>query len=122
MLIISWILQVFIAFFFVKPAVSNLTWSKQKLTENHMLQPEQSPIPNRLIGLCQILGIFGIILPDLIKYKQFLTTFAAIGFALMMIGALIVHKNDKNPGFKGMLIAVIVANVLVAIYHFHTYF
>src|SRR6185369_16757815 len=52
----------------------------------------------KFIGLCEVLGAFGLILPGVFKRQQYLTALAAIGLTIIMIGAVVVTM--MGPGFK----------------------
>ncbi len=58
-MIISWILQVIVAVFFVKPALNNLFKTKEQLVGMHQLKPGKPATFNRFLGLCQALGGIG---------------------------------------------------------------
>lgn len=45
----------------------------------------------RFIGLCELAGAAGVILPALTRIMPFLTPLAALGFAVIQILAMIVH-------------------------------
>jgi hypothetical protein len=53
----------------------------------------QSPLPGgfmRFIGVAEVLGAFGLILPGLLRIRQSLTPLAAAGLVIIMIGATTV--------------------------------
>ena len=45
----------------------------------------------KLIGLLEVLGGLGLILPSLLRIKPWLTPLAALGLCLLMAGAFITH-------------------------------
>jgi hypothetical protein len=45
----------------------------------------------RLVGLLEVLGALGLILPGVFHVATFLTPLAAAGLALAMLGALLTH-------------------------------
>ena len=47
-------------------------------------------------GVAEILGGLGLILPGLTKIRPELTTYAAIGLALVMVGAVIYHLGQED--------------------------
>ncbi|RME91818.1 MAG: DoxX family protein, partial [Bacteroidetes bacterium] len=49
------------------------------------------------IGALEVLGALGLILPILLKKWQFLVPLAAIGLALIMVGAAAVHLGRGEP-------------------------
>ncbi|HEU4432357.1 MAG TPA: DoxX family protein, partial [Pyrinomonadaceae bacterium] len=50
----------------------------------------------RFIGVCEVLGAMGLILPGVFKNRQYLTTLAALGLALIMAGAVVVSVMDDG--------------------------
>lgn len=44
----------------------------------------------RFIGVCEVLGATGLILPRLLRIKPWLTPLAAAGLVIIMVGAVIV--------------------------------
>lgn len=93
---IIWIFQGLLSVFFLMPAYTKLTSSKEKLVEKHMLKPEQSINSSRSIGLMELFGTMGIIVPQLTGIAKILTPTAAPGFALIMLGAFFIHLKKKD--------------------------
>ncbi len=65
-----------------------LTSSKEILIKKRMLETNASPVPVRTIGLLELLGSIGIIVPYITGVATILTSLAAMGFGLIMVGAL----------------------------------
>ena len=61
-------------------------------------------------GIAEILGGLGLILPGLTKIRPELTRLAAIGLALVMVGAVVYHLGQEdqmqNVVFNVVLIAI----------------
>jgi hypothetical membrane protein len=58
-----------------------------------MGSPNQVVLPGlflKFIGVCEVLGALGLILPGIFHRRQYLTPLAAIGLFILMIGAVIV--------------------------------
>jgi hypothetical protein len=52
----------------------------------------------RFIGVAEVLGALGLILPGLLRIRQELTQLAAVGLAIIMIGAtVLMYANGANP-------------------------
>ena len=51
----------------------------------------------RFIGLCEVLGAVGLVLPWLIRVKPGLTPLAAAGLAVIMVGATVVVAFTMSP-------------------------
>ncbi len=101
-----WILQVVFGVYFIAVGVS------------HFIVPEGLPGPmdwmydlsdrqHLLSGTAEILGGLGLILPGLLKIQTKLTTFAAAGLILVMLGAAIWHGGRGEP-------TNIVQNIIIA--------
>jgi len=76
--------------------------------------PNQIVFPGwfmKFIGLCEVLGAFGLILPGVFKRQQHLTALAAIGLTIIMIGAVVVTM--LGPGFR-FAISPLVTGLLCA--------
>jgi hypothetical protein len=62
---------------------------------------QQSHMPGlfiRFIGVCEVLGAFGLILPGLLKIKPQLTALAASGLVIIMIGATTITAAQGPIG------------------------
>ena len=81
-----WIAQALLAALFLFAGGTKLVLPIEEMTK-------QVPMPGlflRLIGLCEVLGAIGLILPWLLRIRPGLTTLAAAGLAIIMIGATVV--------------------------------
>ena len=67
----------------------------------------------KFIGLCEVLGGLGLVLPGLLKIRKGLTTLAAVGLLIIMIGAVIISPIGQGiqaatmPLIVGILCAFI---------------
>ena len=79
-----WIAQVLLALAFVSAGAMKLITPDETLTACY-------PFPAlfiRFIGVCELLGAVGLILPGLLRIRQELTPLAAAGLAIIMAGAV----------------------------------
>ena len=90
--IVLWIIQILLALLFL---FSGLTKLLPILT-----MPPPPPgvwMPPmwflKFIGLCELLGGLGLVLPGLFRRYQYLTVWAAIGLLIIMIGAVAVTRT-----------------------------
>jgi uncharacterized membrane protein YphA (DoxX/SURF4 family) len=51
----------------------------------------------QFIGVCEVLGGLGLILPGLLRIKPGLTPLAAIGLVIIMIGATVISLMAPSP-------------------------
>lgn len=89
--IVLWILQILLALLFLFAGGTKLVLSAEKMAE--MASPNQIMMPIwfiRFIGVVEVLGALGLILPGLFKTRQNLTVLAAVGLAIVMVGAVVV--------------------------------
>jgi DoxX-like family len=63
----------------------------------------------RFIGVAEVLGALGLILPGLLRIRPGLTPLAAAGLVIIMIGAMVI-------GLVGGMVAVALLNVVVAFF------
>jgi hypothetical protein len=80
-----WIVQVLLAIVFLFTGGSKMAMSREALTA-------QSHLPGsfmKFIGVCEILGALGLILPGLLHVRPRLTLLAAACLVVIMIGAIV---------------------------------
>ena len=88
---VLWIIQVLLALLFLFAGGTKLVIPIETLTA--MGSPNQVVLPGLLIkfiGLCEVLGALGLILPGLLKIKPELTWLAATGLTIIMLGAVVL--------------------------------
>lgn len=106
-----WILQYLIAGVFLYSGITKTILSEQKLVTS-LGQTGVKGLPValiRFIGISEILGAFGIILPSLLKIASVLTPIAAICFAIIMVPAGVIHYklHEKRNVFDNVLLFLI---------------
>jgi len=83
-----WIVQVLLALLFLFAGGTKLVIPPDVLAS--MGSPNQIPLPGwfvRFIGVVEVLGALGLLLPGLLRIKPWLTPLAAAGLVVIMIGA-----------------------------------
>ncbi len=99
---VLWIVQGLLALIFLFAGGSKLVLPLEVMTE-------QMPLPGlflRFIGVAEVLGAIGLILPGLLGVRPGLTPLAAFGLVLIMIGATAFTLSDI--GFTPALIPLVV--------------
>ena len=89
--VLLWILQILLALLFLFAGGSKLIMPIELLTQTG--SPHEIVFSGwfiRFIGVCEFLGGLGLILPGLFKRQQYLTSLAAVGLAIIMVGATYV--------------------------------
>lgn len=81
-----WIVQGLLALLFLFAGVMKFVMSVEEMTQ----QVQMPGVFLRFIGVCEILGGLGLILPSVLRIRPGLTSLAAAGLIVIMIGATIV--------------------------------
>src|SRR5258708_6898799 len=86
----------------------------KKMTEERSPgQPGPSKELAIFIGISEVAGAFGLILPAATGIAPILTTLAAVGLAIIMILAVIFHLSRKEPASVPAVFLVLAAFVVV---------
>ena len=112
-----WIVQGILAFVFFMAGFMKISQPKETLIEKGMGYAEDfSAGQLRLIGILEVSGAIGLILPALTGILPILTPIAAVGLILTMTGAAFTHAR------RGGEIQMLVINiVLLALAFFVAY-
>ena len=103
-----WIAAALLALAFLATGLLKITRSKEKLAASGMGWTESfSPATIKAIGVAEVLGALGLILPAVLDVAPILVPIAAVGLALVMVGAATTHLSR---GEKQM----VVVNVVLA--------
>ena len=96
--ILLWITQIVLALLFLFAGGTKLLLSSETLAS--MGSPNQVVLPVwffRFIGVAEVLGALGLILPGALRRQQHLTALAALGLTIIMIGAVVVTTIGDGP-------------------------
>ncbi|MCA0985706.1 DoxX family protein [Guptibacillus algicola] len=94
--ILLWIVQILLALMFLMVGSQKVVQSTKR---NEAADNTASPSNNNLfvfIGIVEILGAVGLILPWLLNIVPILTPLAAIGISIIMVLAAIQHAKRKE--------------------------
>ena len=72
------------------------------------------PTTMRLIGISELLGVIGLLVPGLTGIQPWLTVAAALGLAIVVIGALVVHTRDREFSRLGLPAMMLLLALVVA--------
>ncbi len=87
-----WAAQVVLALLYFAAGLAKLMQPMEALSAMGMGFVDNFPeFIVRLIGLAEVLGAAGLILPAATRIKPYLTPLAALGLALLQVGAMITH-------------------------------
>jgi hypothetical protein len=105
-----WVLQVLLALLFLFAGGTKLVMSAAELTG-------QTPIPVgflRFIGLMEILGGLGLVLPGMLHVRMALTPVAAAGLSIIMIGAVVVTIQTMGLALAALPLVIGMLALFVA--------
>ena len=108
---ILWIVQGLLALIFLFTGGMKLLLPLEVLTE-------QVPLPGlfvRFLGVAEVLGVIGLILPGLLRIRPGLTPLAASGLVIIMIGATtLTLAGGVVPGGVTLALISLVVGLLAA--------
>jgi uncharacterized membrane protein YphA (DoxX/SURF4 family) len=93
MTVTLWSVQVVLALLFLFAGSMKLVLPIEVMTT-------QMPLPGfflRLIGVCEVAGALGLILPGLTRIQRGLTPLAACGLVIIMVGAVVLTLASGGP-------------------------
>jgi len=93
-----WIAQGSLAAAFLAAGGMKLIQSKARLETGQPWVADFSQRQIRGIGLFEVLGAFGLLLPAITDMGNALTVVAAVGLALLMLGAATTHVRRREFG------------------------
>jgi len=107
---VLWIIQALLALLFLFTGGIKLVLPLEVLTD-------QSPLPGsflRFIGVAEVLGAIGLILPGLLRIRPGLTPLAACGLVVIMVGATVLALAGVVPGGLALVLIPLVVGLLSA--------
>ena len=113
-----WIMQGLLAVFFMMPGTMKLITSDEKMRERMKAGPEKSLLGTRILGFLEVLGAIGIIVPYWTGILPILTPLTAVCFAIVMVGAIIVHAQKHEYKILPVLGVALILSLVVAYYRF----
>jgi hypothetical protein len=105
-----WIVQGLLALLFLFTGGTKLILPLEVLTE-------QFPLPGlfvRFLGVAEVLGALGLILPSLLGIRPGLTPLAAAGLVIIMTGATVLTLAGVAPGGGALALIPLVVGLLSA--------
>lgn len=109
-----WIIQVLLALLFLFSGGTKLFMSQEALTQ--MSPPNSIVLPVlflRFIGLAEVLGALGLILPGMTRIRRYLTPIAAWCLLVILIGAVVV--TVLGPGVTQAIVPFVTGLLCVVV-------
>jgi uncharacterized membrane protein len=103
-----WIVQGLLAAAFAVAGLLKLAKTRQQLAEKGMSwTPEFTDLQVKLIGLVEVLGAIGLVVPRLTGILPVLTPVAAFGLVLILGGAVQTHLRHKESPVAPLILGAL---------------
>ena len=117
-----WTTQLLLAAIFFATGLTKLTKPRAQLATGPMRwAADVTDVEFRTVGLLEVLGALGLVLPGALGVAPFLTPLAAVGLALTMIGAIVTHVRMGETDRLAVPIVVLALALFVAVERFGAY-
>ncbi|MDO1448418.1 DoxX family protein [Rhodocytophaga aerolata] len=97
-----WIAQLILAAMFIMAGLPKITTPIQELAASNEI-PEALV---RFIGIAELLGAAGLLLPGILNIKPVLTSYAALGLFTIMVLAFLYHISKGEYAGAGITVAL----------------
>jgi uncharacterized membrane protein YphA (DoxX/SURF4 family) len=119
MLIAVWIVSGLLALAYLFSGANKALRPHEKVKMTMEFAEDFAPWQVKVIGILEILGAIGLVLPELLHIAVILTPIAAVGLALLQIVAIIVHiRRHDSPKQLPVNIVLLVLAIFVAVVRF----
>lgn len=114
MLIVTWILTLLLALVFLAAGGMKVVRPKTALASTGLAWVDDfSAASVKLIGAVEVVGAAGLAVPLLTGIAPILTPLAAVGLAVVMVGAIVVHVRRHEAPTPAVVLAVLSAAAAV---------
>ncbi len=111
---VLWIFQAFLAFVFLITGAMKLIMPRERAMERAPYCEDYTQRELHLIGVAEILGSLGLILPAVTGILPWLTPLAAVGLIMVMAGAIRTHYRRQEYNYIPGNIVLLVLSAFVA--------
>jgi uncharacterized membrane protein YphA (DoxX/SURF4 family) len=121
---VLWILQGLLAVIFLTTGLTKLTQPRATMAAGPMSWAARvSDRQFRTIGLLEVGGAVGLVLPGALGIAEVLTPLAAVGLALAMVGAVITHLRlgETNRVAAPLMLLVLLGFVAIERFGPHSF-
>jgi uncharacterized membrane protein YphA (DoxX/SURF4 family) len=114
-----WTAQVLLAAIFLATGLTKLTQPRARLAAGPMGWAADVSDPQfRAVGLLEVLGALGLVLPGALRIAPLLTPLAAVGLALTMVGAIATHVRMGESDRLAVPVVLLALTLFVAVGRF----
>lgn len=94
--VVLWILQLALAGVFIAAGAMKLARPKEALLAKMPVLAPYRPLTIKAVGLAEVLGGIGVVLPMLTGVAPGLVPWAALGLGCVALGAAVVHAEARD--------------------------
>ncbi len=105
---VLWVLQVLLALLFVYAGVMKFVMPYEEMAKGPVVFSE---LFLQFIGVAELLGGLGLILPSALRIKPGLTPLAAVGLVIIMIGATVTSLKMGPMALIPLVVGILLAVV-----------
>lgn len=117
-----WIVAALLAALFLVTGLTKITQPRFKMAEGPMeWAADVTDGQFRTVGVLELLGAAGLILPAVLGIAPTLVPLAAVGLALTMVGAIVAHVRLGETDRLAVPIVVLALALFVAVERFGAY-
>ena len=117
-----WIVVALLAALFLVTGLAKITQPRLKLADGPMeWAADLTDGQFRTVGVLELLGAAGLILPAVLGIAPALVPLAAVGLALTMVGAIVAHLRLGETDRLAVPIVVLALALFVAVERFGAY-
>jgi uncharacterized membrane protein YphA (DoxX/SURF4 family) len=114
-----WTAQLLLAAIFLTTGLTKLTQPRAQLAAGPMSwATDVGDVEFRAVGLLEVLGALGLVLPGALGIAPLVTPLAAVGLALTMIGAIVTHVRMGETDRLAVPVVLLVLTIFVAVERF----
>jgi len=113
-----WIVAGLLAAAFLAAGAMKLSQPREKIAASMGWAEDFSAGTIKMIGAFEVLGAIGLILPALVGVAPVLVPLAAVGLAVIMVGAIVTHLRRKETQPVLVNVVLLALAVFVAVGRF----
>lgn len=113
--LVLWFAAGALALVFAATGVMKLVESREMLVaDGQRWAVSASPVLIKFLGVAEILGAFGLVLPGIIGVLPVVTAISATGLAVIMVGAVVIHVRRGEQRAAVFAVALLLVAALIA--------
>jgi uncharacterized membrane protein YphA (DoxX/SURF4 family) len=114
--IVLWVMQAVLAAVLLSAGLPKITKPKEELVAPMGQWVNSFPGPGiKLLGLVEVLGAVGLVVPPLVGIAPVLAPVAAVGTVLIMIGAIVAHARERESEGSKITMNVVLGVLAVVV-------